>query len=84
MFYLGLNVFVFLPLSASVVVLFPLTAGWGGTVSIIVVETVPQTLAVSEFTPVVVTGTGRLDGQTKVAIITNVTEKCSFPLPGYI
>lgn len=64
--YLGLSVFIFLPLFAAVVVLFPLTAGRGGTVSVVVVETVPQTLAVPEFTPIVITGPGRLYGETEV------------------
>lgn len=63
--FLGLSAFVFLPLSAVVVVFFPLMAGRGGTVSVVVVETIPQALTVSEFTPIVVTGPGRLYGQTK-------------------
>lgn len=57
--FLGLGASVFLPLSAVTVVLFPLLAGWGGTMSVIMVKTIPQAFAVSEFTPVVVTGSGR-------------------------
>lgn len=56
--FLGLYAFVILPLSAVMVVLFPLVAGWGGTVSVIVMKTVPQAFAMSEFTPIVITGPG--------------------------
>lgn len=58
--YLGLAASVFLPLCAVIVVLFPLLAGWGGTVGVIVVKTIPQAFAMSEFTQIDITGPGRL------------------------
>lgn len=56
--YLGLCATVFLPLFAVLVVLFPLLAGRGGTIRVIMVKTIPQAFAVSEFTPVVITDPG--------------------------
>lgn len=53
--YLGLGCFAFFPLFAVVVVLFPLVAGWMCPVGVIMVKTIPQTFAMSEFTPVVIT-----------------------------
>lgn len=52
------------------VVLFPLLARWGGTISVIVVKTIPQAFAMSEFTPIVITGPGWLYEQTKAEITT--------------
>lgn len=53
--YLGLRYSVFFPISAVLVVLFPLVARWKCPISIIMVKTIPQTFAMSEFTPVVIT-----------------------------
>lgn len=51
---------MFLPLFAAVVVLFPLLAGWRGTVGVVVMETVGQAFAVFKFSPVVITVSGWL------------------------
>lgn len=56
--FLCFDALVFLPLSAVFVVLFPLLAGWGGTMSVVVVENIPKAFAVSEFTPIVITHPG--------------------------
>lgn len=70
--YLGLRASVFLPLSAVIVVLFPLLAGWGGTKSVIVVKTILQTFAMSVFAPIVITGSRWLCEQTKTGIIIKI------------
>ena len=64
-FYLGLCATVLLPLHAVIVVLFPLLAGWGGTVGIVVVKTVSKTFAVLELTPIVITCSWWLQGQSQ-------------------
>lgn len=56
--FLGFGGSVFLPLFAAVVVLFPLLAGWRGTVGVVVMETVGQAFAVFKFSPVVITVSG--------------------------
>lgn len=55
--YLYISASVVLPLSAVVVVLFPLLAGRESTVSVVVMETIQQAFAVFKFTQVVTTCT---------------------------
>lgn len=58
--YLGVCTSVFLPFFAVTIVLFPLLAGRGGAVSVIMVKAIPQAFTMFEFTPVVITGARRL------------------------
>ena len=71
--YLSLGASAFLPLSAVIVVLFPLLAGWNGTVGVIVVKTITPAYTMFEFLPVVITGSGRLYQQKKAVIIIQPT-----------
>lgn len=71
--YLSLGTSAFLPLSAVIVVIFPLLAGWNGTVGVIVVKTITPAYTMFEFLPVVITGSGRLYQQKKAVIIIQPT-----------
>lgn len=48
--------FVTFPFTAIMVVCFPLLAGRGGAVGVVMVKTIPETFAVPELTQVIFTG----------------------------
>lgn len=76
---LGFGCFVFLPLFAVVIVLFPLLAGWGRTIGVIMVKTILQASAMSEFGQVFVTGSGCLTHKYRNHCHANTKDCVTFP-----